>query len=48
MIVIGVPRFPKDLFPFYLANVDLLSIKQIHYLLILILMLIGNSNLLLP
>ena len=46
MIVIGVPHSPKDLFPSYLANVDLLSIKQIHYLLILIL--IGNSNLLLP
>lgn len=44
MTVIGVPHFPKDLFPFYLADINILFEKQIHYPLILI----GNSNLLLP
>lgn len=44
MIKIGVLYFPKNLFPFYLADINVLFEKQSHYPLIVI----GNCNLLCP
>lgn len=44
MIIIGVPRVPKDLFPVYLTDENALFEKQSHYPLILI----ENSNLPFP
>lgn len=44
LIIIGVPHIPKDVFLFYLADIDVLFEKQNHYPLTLI----GNSNLSFP